>query len=126
MLQVIQFTILFFVSQFYIDYHHTLPTATVKSGSMAGVNISYVSYLSASSYGKLYTQEEGYQITKIKDFTTLANDEIIFNRTRLLTLYYDYYGHNKIAGDIELIDFCLNNKMLLQLGEDEAPKRIQN
>ncbi len=114
-----------FVSQFYIDYHHTLPTATVKSGSMAGVNISYVSYLSASSYGKLYTQEEGYQITKIKDFTTLANDEIIFNRTRLLTLYYDYYGHNKIAGDIELIDFCLNNKMLLQLGEDEAPKEFK-
>ena len=76
--------------------------------------------------GNYTRRKKRYQITKIKDFTTLANDEIIFNRTRLLTLYYDYYGHNKIAGDIELIDFCLNNKMLLQLGEDEAPKRIQN
>ncbi|MDE6473824.1 MAG: ABC transporter ATP-binding protein/permease [Clostridia bacterium] len=111
-----------FVSQFYIDYHHTLPTASVKSGSMAGVNISYISYLSASSYGKLYTEEEGYKITKVRDFTTLADDEIIFSRTRLVTLYYNCYGHNKTAGDKELIDFCLNNKMLLQLGEDEAPK----
>lgn len=111
------------VSQYYIDYNYALPTAKVKNGSIAGTRISYVSNLSASSYGNLYTQEEGYQIRKVRDFTTLADDEIIFNRTRLFTTYYNCYG--KTPSDEELVDFCLNNKISLQLGEDEEAKEFK-
>ncbi len=111
------------VSQYYIDYNYALPTAKVKNGSIAGTRISYVSTLSASSYGNLYTQEEGYQIRKVRDFTTLADDEIIFNRTRLFTTYYNCYG--KTPSDEELVDFCLNNKISLQLGEDEEAKEFK-
>ncbi len=111
------------VSQYYIDYNYTLPTAKVERGSIAGIGISYVSILTATSYGNLYTQEEGYQITKFKDFTTLADDEVIFDRTRLFTAYYNY--HKRTPSDEELIDFCLNNKISLQLGDDETAKEFK-
>ncbi|MDE7191281.1 MAG: ABC transporter ATP-binding protein/permease [Clostridia bacterium] len=112
-----------FVSQYYIDCRYALPTAAVISGSIAGEGNYYIAHVTASSFSELYMQED-YRITKVKDFTTLADDEIIFNKSRVYMIYYNCY--NKTPYDDEdLINFCVNNKIMLKFREDEDPKEFK-
>ena len=113
------------VSQYYIDYYYELPTATLKEASIAGVRVSYVSNMPASSYDNgLYTNEEGFSIIKVKDYTTLADDEIIFSRMRLFYAYHKYYGKTP-DNDNDLIEFCANNKISLRFGDEESYKEFK-
>ncbi|MDE6361850.1 MAG: ABC transporter permease, partial [Clostridia bacterium] len=113
-----------FVTQYYIDCRYALPTATVISGSVEGKGSYYVDNLIAESFNDMYIQEEGYQVVKVKNFTALADDEIIMNRIRLFMIYYNYYNKTPYD-DEELKDFCLNHKITLQFREDEEPKEFK-